>query len=371
MWMIGIGAIGGSAAPFSTPLTSSDQSDAVDPAIVAMCNEIDEAAIYQVTYDLQNFTTRKYPSTGNTRAATYIHDRLDAIPGLEVAYTEGEYRNIVATLPGKDTTADELVIVGAHYDSISRTPGIAPGATDNGCGVAIVLELARIMSARSYDRTVQFACWNAEETGLYGSEAYARAASNAGREIALYYNYDSGYYDPYDGYLLDIMSDTRSRTFSNRMTQLNSLYDLDFDLVYNTIYEEESDHRPFWDYEYPAVWTYCDLEAPEYHTKDDTVELVSLGYAKKSAKMGLALLAETARIRSVTVVPIGSATPRDLDGDGKYEDVNGNGRRDFADVTIYFSQMTWIGANEPLAAFDYNGNGRIDFADVTWLFNHL
>ena len=63
--------------------------------------------------------------------------------------------------------------------------------------------------------------------------------------------------------------------------------------------------------------------------------------------------------------------PLDLDGDGKYEDVNGNERKDFADITLYFHQMAWIGANEPLAAFDYNENGRIDFADVVWLFNNL
>jgi len=67
----------------------------------------------------------------------------------------------------------------------------------------------------------------------------------------------------------------------------------------------------------------------------------------------------------------GNDIPRDLDGDGQYEDVNGNGRKDFADIVLFFNQMTWIGANEPLAAFDYNNNGRIDFADVTWLFNNL
>ena len=63
--------------------------------------------------------------------------------------------------------------------------------------------------------------------------------------------------------------------------------------------------------------------------------------------------------------------PTDPDGDGLYEDVNGNGRIDFADVTLFFNQMSWIAANEPVSAFDFNGNGRIDFADVTWLFNHL
>lgn len=66
-----------------------------------------------------------------------------------------------------------------------------------------------------------------------------------------------------------------------------------------------------------------------------------------------------------------SRIPLDLNDDGLYEDVNGNGRRDFADVVLYFNQMTWISANEPLIMFDYNGNGRIDFADVTWLFNNL
>ncbi len=70
-------------------------------------------------------------------------------------------------------------------------------------------------------------------------------------------------------------------------------------------------------------------------------------------------------------VPGGSDIPRDLDGDELYEDLNGNGRTDFADVTLYFNQMTWIAANEPLASFDYNRNSRIDFADVVVLFRGL
>jgi PKD repeat protein len=70
-------------------------------------------------------------------------------------------------------------------------------------------------------------------------------------------------------------------------------------------------------------------------------------------------------------VPPGTALPTDGNGDGVCEDVNGNGRGDFADVVLFFNQMTWIAANEPLAAFDGNANGRIDFADVVWLFTHL
>ena len=70
-------------------------------------------------------------------------------------------------------------------------------------------------------------------------------------------------------------------------------------------------------------------------------------------------------------VPGGVGLPTDTDDDGVYDDVNGNGRRDFADVVLFFNQMGWIAANEPVAAFDCNDNGRIDFADVVWLFNHL
>jgi hypothetical protein len=65
------------------------------------------------------------------------------------------------------------------------------------------------------------------------------------------------------------------------------------------------------------------------------------------------------------------APPTDTDGDGLYDDVNGNGRPDFADVVLYFNLMDWIAGNEPVGCFDYNENGRIDFADVVWLFNNL
>ena len=73
----------------------------------------------------------------------------------------------------------------------------------------------------------------------------------------------------------------------------------------------------------------------------------------------------------LVALPGGSGLPTSTVGNGLYDDVNGNGRKDFADVVLYFNQMTWIAANEPLSAFDYNGNGRIDFADVVWLFNRL
>jgi PKD repeat protein len=73
------------------------------------------------------------------------------------------------------------------------------------------------------------------------------------------------------------------------------------------------------------------------------------------------------------VVPLPGYTnpPTDPDGDCIFEDLNGNGRLDFADVVLYFNQMEWIAANEPVGAFDLNANGRIDFADIVQLFGEI
>jgi len=73
----------------------------------------------------------------------------------------------------------------------------------------------------------------------------------------------------------------------------------------------------------------------------------------------------------VALVPGGTALPGDTNGDGLCDDVNGNGRADFADVVLFFNEMGYIAANEPADGFDCNGNGRIDFADIVWLFNNL
>lgn len=78
---------------------------------------------------------------------------------------------------------------------------------------------------------------------------------------------------------------------------------------------------------------------------------------------------------AVTIEPVAlpgqSSPPSDPDKDGKFEDLNANGRKDFADVILFFEHLDWIVANEPHAAFDYNGNGRVDFADIVIMYDEL
>lgn len=77
----------------------------------------------------------------------------------------------------------------------------------------------------------------------------------------------------------------------------------------------------------------------------------------------------TATPAQMTDLPL----PFDPDGDGRYEDVNADGRLDFADVVLLFNNMDAIIARGPpiVALYDYNANGRIDFADVVALFQEV
>lgn len=73
------------------------------------------------------------------------------------------------------------------------------------------------------------------------------------------------------------------------------------------------------------------------------------------------------------VKPVGTLTtpPRDLDGDHRYEDVNGNGQLDFNDVVTLYNNLDMITDPGQIVAFDFNGNGRIDFGDVVKLNSML
>jgi len=80
--------------------------------------------------------------------------------------------NIVGDLPGGDK-ADEIVMIGAHFDSWHA----GTGATDNAAGSAVMLEAMRILKASgaTLRRTVRIGLWGGEEEGLLGSKEYVKA----------------------------------------------------------------------------------------------------------------------------------------------------------------------------------------------------
>jgi hypothetical protein len=264
-----------------------------DPAIAGMIGAMNETNIYNTTDVLQNISTRQYGTAGNVEAADLLYSKLSGIPGLTVEYNGG-YKNIIGILPGTNTSSQDTVMVGAHYDSTSSDPARAPGACDNACGVAIVLELARVMSQHQFNHTIAFALWNNEE-GSRGSDAYADSAATSSQKIPLYFNFDSSCYDPTGNLTLDIMYNAQSSWAQEMMTRDNTLYGINFTLTYNA-HTCISDHTSFWEHGYPAVMTHEETHGSA-HTPSDTIDKVSTAYALKNGKLGMAVLAQVAGVQ--------------------------------------------------------------------------
>jgi Zn-dependent M28 family amino/carboxypeptidase len=121
------------------------------------------------------------------RAARYISSRFESSRYTPALQTFDVARipvsNVEATLPGIDPSAG-IVVVGAHYDSVSG----CPGANDNGTGVAAMLELAQRFSRRPQPRTLRFVAFVNEEppffrTAHMGSVVHANAAKDRGDRI--------------------------------------------------------------------------------------------------------------------------------------------------------------------------------------------
>ncbi|NLW76272.1 MAG: hypothetical protein GXY18_07595, partial [Methanomicrobiales archaeon] len=78
----------------------------------------------------------------------------------------------------------------------------------------------------------------------------------------------------------------------------------------------------------------------------------------------------------ITRSPIGplngdGPVPTDPDGDGKYEDLNGNKEMDLQDPTVFFKYFAWLQTQEYADAFDFNENGALDLSDVQALFAEI
>lgn len=254
------------------------------PAAVGLLEENCEKELQKTVQELVAFGDRSVGTEGNKAAALYLQKKLAEF-GLEVALQGGELQNVVGLLKGTNAAPREVLIVGAHYDSAKKSPG----ATDNGAGVAIVLEQARLLSRLSFAYDIKFAFWNGEELGGKGSKAYVKEAVEKKEPIALYLNYDSVGFDS-GKCLLDLMHNNLSEKIAKRVVEINEQYKLGYTLTQNTK-KCFSDHRPFWDAGFCALMFHCSDHGPA-HTLKDTADQVSYAYAWKNAKLGLILLSQ-------------------------------------------------------------------------------
>jgi len=114
--------------------------------------------------------------------------------------TTGNGFNVMAELPGTDPVLkDEIVLLGAHFDSVAA----GNGATDNATGSAATMEALRILKAVGARprRTIRIGLWGAEEEGLLGSRTYVREhfadpetmiVKPDHQKLSVYFNSDNG-----------------------------------------------------------------------------------------------------------------------------------------------------------------------------------
>ncbi|MDX2130776.1 MAG: M20/M25/M40 family metallo-hydrolase [Planctomycetota bacterium] len=89
---------------------------------------------------------------------------------------EQTWHNYIVEFPGTDL-ADEVLVLGAHFDAVPNSPG----ADDNATGAAALMELARVLKDVPRRRTLRLCFFNLEEVGLVGSRAYVQSLSPAER----------------------------------------------------------------------------------------------------------------------------------------------------------------------------------------------
>ncbi len=272
--------------------------------IPEMVAQVNTQTISDVILTLQAFQTR-FASTATCTAAG--NRLLEYFTGMGVAvdldpFTFGsgvpyQGTNVVATLPGR-TAPDQVVVVTGHYDSYSNDAlKLAPGADDNASGTAVVVELARVLGKYSFDYTIRFIAFSAEEWGLYGSKHYAQAAKSAGEHIIAVVNLDMVAYTDRLPEDLDLIVNPRSEWVANAFANaaatwapMPTLKVVNASLTY-------SDHAPFWDQGYSAV---CGIEDanpsnPNYHKTYDTFSTLNMDFATSVARASLATVAMLAQ----------------------------------------------------------------------------
>lgn len=256
------------------------------------------------------------------RAETLVADEL-ATAGLRVErrpfdWRGTAYNNVVGTLPGSDQEASR-VLVGAHFDTVSNSPG----ADDNASGVAALLEMARHAANLRIHRTLEFVGFNLEEPqdafGRYrvGSARFVEQARRAGvpyrgaliLEMVGYTSPDSGAQQvpplvfkrvPDQADFLAAVGDGRSRRLLRRFAEYARQGCPELELVTYRVFFKGwalpltrlSDNASFWDAGYPAlmITDTAFLRNPNYHTEFDRAQTLNYRFLSDVTRAALAAL---------------------------------------------------------------------------------
>ncbi|MCX5799849.1 MAG: M28 family peptidase [Candidatus Eisenbacteria bacterium] len=218
--------------------------------------------------------------------------------------------NVVGRIPGRVPGSGTFVLC-AHYDSnggrtVYPDPDRrwdwrvdpAPGADDNGSGVASVLECARALSDLEFDFDMEFVLFSAEEQGLFGSAAYVASRKAQGYNMLGALNFDmQAYREAADSTFLrtNASSDWLSAHIKNVSESLFDSIGVRVGLVQVVGPYDSSDHSSFWSAGFDGVHFFeqggSPVVNPYYHTIDDTAGTLNYSLAWKVARLGAASVA--------------------------------------------------------------------------------
>ncbi len=216
----------------------------------------------------------------------------------DFVFNHRHYSNIIATKEGIHTPG-RWILIGAHYDAVAGSPG----ADDNASGVAVMLEVARLLGPR---QGVKFVAFTLEEpqpgavSFLIGSKHFVKEMVSLGHTYQAVFILESvGYMSrepgsqhlpplvraPRVGDFIGIIGNKKAEpimelfkeTAQRYVPQLNvqtHRVKLNGYLILPTRF---SDHAPFWDAGFPAVMITdtAMFRNPNYHTSSDTSETLS------------------------------------------------------------------------------------------------
>lgn len=235
------------------------------------------------------------------KASNYIKTKLKsygyAPESNSYNYKKYTIENIYTVKPANIKT-DKVIIVGAHYDSLSGTVG----ANDNASGVAVLLELARILKDEKLNTNIHFVAFANEEppyfkTEKMGSLVYAKKSRQQGINIvAMYsletmgayydnkgsqkYPYPLGQYYPDTANFIAFVSDTKSRKLLKNSVKIfrdsAKIPSEGLSAPENIEGVSWSDHWSFWQAGYPAIMITdtAPFRYKHYHQITDTYEKI-------------------------------------------------------------------------------------------------
>ena len=274
--------------------------------IQEIIDQINETLVQKYLEELVAFGPRMTGTSSCGQAAAYLFDQfshmsLDTIyhnwslwdPGLSPKVFTGS--NIVATLPGHNSSSDKIVIFNAHYDTVK----ISIGADDDASGVASVLSAAHVLSRYQFGHTLRFIAFSGEEEGLLGSMAYARRAYENRDNIYVALNADMiGHTEtPQGGNTFRMYGTEDVSWVLDTVEDINRDHGFNYDFTRRTISGGGgggSDYYSFLQYGFEAIAFFEGEWNPHMHTRQDTLDNVNVSYLTQNTRLITGILATLA-----------------------------------------------------------------------------